>query len=144
MSEQKDRYDTMPFGELIYIIGQNKGKYHQKEADVNLRPHGRFLKHIYYNKNLSQDDIAEYFHQTKGNVAKGLRKLEDEGYIERKVDPNNRRKYILNTTTKGDAIIPKMEKVNKKWEDAVGVNDLPPEMITKLQDIAKKSKDLIN
>jgi DNA-binding MarR family transcriptional regulator len=55
---------------------------------------GRYLLAIHNNKNLSQDDLAATFGQSKGTIAKALRKLEDKKYVERKIDENNRRKYI--------------------------------------------------
>lgn len=40
------------------------------------------------------------FCQSKGTVVKTLRKLEDKGYIERIINKDNRRKYILKLTKK--------------------------------------------
>ena len=45
------------------------------------------------------------FCQSKGTVAKTLRKLEDKGYIERIINKDNRRKYILKLTKKGEEVI---------------------------------------
>ena len=65
----------------------------------------RYIMFIYDHPNCSQDDLVNMFCQSKGNVAKILKKFEDEGYIKREVNPENRRKYMLKTTSKANELV---------------------------------------
>ena len=102
MSEENDKidkFDSMPFTALIHHISKNKLLYTMKNPNrIDMVHEGRYLMEIHKRKDLSQDDLANIFGQSKGTIAKALRKLEDKGYVERKIDENNRRKYILKTT----------------------------------------------
>ncbi len=143
--KQEDIYDMMPFIALIHNISKNKIKYSKENIpEFNIFPSGRYLMKIYDFENLSQDDLANLYGQSKGTVAKSLKKLEDEGYIEREADPENRRKYILKTTQKGNELVPRVRKLLKEWEDEVGISDLDDETKEKIKEIARKSAKLIN
>ena len=103
--KQLDKFDSMPFIALIHHISRNKLRYSQKNPNqIDMVHEGQYLMEIYKRKNLSQDDLATIFGQSKGTIAKALRKLEDKEYVERMVDENNRRKYILNITKKGEKL----------------------------------------
>jgi predicted HTH transcriptional regulator len=95
-NNESDKFDTMPFIALIHHISKNRLRYTVKNPNrIDMIHEGRYLLAIHNNKNLSQDDLAATFGQSKGTIAKALRKLEDKKYVERKIDENNRRKYIL-------------------------------------------------
>ena len=100
--KQWDKFDSMPFIAVIHHISRNKLRYAQKNPNhIDMVHEGRYLMEIHKRKDLSQDDLATIFGQSKGTIAKALRKLEDKEYVERIIDENNRRKYILKTTEKG-------------------------------------------
>lgn len=100
-NDNPDKFDSMPFIALIHHISKNKLRYSLKNPNhVDMVHEGRYLMEIHKRNNLSQDDLARTFGQSKGTIAKALRKLEDKEYVERKIDENNRRKYILKTTKK--------------------------------------------
>ncbi|MBR5504111.1 MAG: MarR family transcriptional regulator [Methanobrevibacter sp.] len=98
---------------------------------------------IYENPNISQDDLVIMSGQSKGNIAKALKKLEDEGYIEREINPENRRKYMLNTTLKGDELVPKVRQISKDWEKEVGITDNDNELKARLKEIAINGMRLV-
>ena len=98
---------------------------------------------IYDNPNCSQEDIANMFSQSKGNIAKVLKKLEDLGYVKRENDPNNRRKYMLNVTEKGQELVPKFREVSRQWEREVGITDSDDELKERIKEIAISAMNLI-
>ena len=57
------------------------------------------------------------FCQSKWTVAKTLRKLEDKGYIERIINKDNRRKYILKLTKKGFEALKIHDQFHKELAD---------------------------
>ena len=145
MTEKTDKFDSMPFIALIHHISRNKLKYSMKhENHIDMIHEGRYLMEIHKRKNLSQDDLANIFGQSKGTIAKALRKLEDKGYVERKIDENNRRKYILNTTKEGEELAVLLKSDLDKWEKLVGIDKLDDETKSKLRKIARKSEEIIN
>ena len=146
MSENKklDKYDTMPFIALIHHISRNKIKYAMTNPNhMDMVNEGRYLIEIHKRKDLSQDDLATIFGQSKGTIAKALRKLEDKEYVERIVDENNRRKYILKTTEKGERQAILLEDDLKKWEESVGIDKLDDETKDKLREIARKTEEIL-
>ena len=142
--ENLDKFDSMPFIALIHHISKNKLKYTMKNQNhVDMVHEGRYLMEIHKRKNLSQDDLANIFGQSKGTIAKALRKLEDKEYVERKIDENNRRKYILKTTKKGEKLAISLKKELDEWEKTVGINKLNDETKNQLKEIARKSEEII-
>ena len=139
-----DKFDSMPFIALIHHISKNKLKYSQKNPNhVDMVHEGHYLMEIHKRKNLSQDDLANIFGQSKGTIAKALRKLEDKKYVERIIDENNRRKYILKTTKEGEELAILLKKDFEEWENAVGIDKLEENTKNKLRKIARKSEEIL-
>ena len=139
-----DKYDIMPFIALIHHISRNKLKYAMNNPKhMDMVNEGRYLIEIHKRKNLSQDDLATLFGQSKGTIAKALRKLEDKEYVERIIDENNRRKYILKTTEKGEKQAILLENDLKKWEEQVGIDKLDDDVKNQLREIARKTEEIL-
>ena len=107
VGEEKDIFDEMSLSLLMYNISQNGIKFAKlKSKELTDIGECYYLLKIYYSeRELSQEDLCDIFCQSKGTVAKTLRKLEDKGYIERIINKNNRRKYILTLTKEGEEVI---------------------------------------
>ncbi|MBO5840951.1 MAG: hypothetical protein J6Q86_05970, partial [Methanobrevibacter sp.] len=69
--------------------------------------------------------------------------FEDEGYIKREVNPENRRKYMLKTTSKGDELVPKVRQISKDWEKEVGITEEDKIVIERIQEIAINGMKLV-
>ena len=144
MTTETDKFDSMPFIALIHHISKNRLKYTIKNPNrIDMIHEGRYLMTIHEMKNLSQDNLASIFGQSKGTIAKALRKLEDKEYVERIVDESNRRKYILKTTKKGEKLAILLKKDMDEWEKSVGIDRLNEMTINQLIEIAKKSEELL-
>ena len=135
---------TSPFIAWIHNISLNQQKYIKSRLkDLNLGHDVRYVMFIYDNPNCSQEDLVNMFSQSKGNIAKALKKLEDLGYIIRETDPNNRRKYMLNTTEKGNNLVPEFRKISKEWEREVGITDSDEKLKERIREIAINGMSLI-
>lgn len=146
MKENKhsDKFDSMPFIALMHHISRNKLKYTMKDPNhIDMVHEGRYLMEIHKRKNLSQDDLANIFGQSKGTIAKALRKLEDKGYVERIIDENNRRKYILKTTKEGEKLAILLTKDLEEWEHVVGIDKLDDNAKNQLREIARKTEEIL-
>lgn len=114
-----------------------------KYDEFNLDHDVVYVMIIYDNPNISQDQLVDQTGQSKGNMAKILKKLEDEGFIKRKINPENRRKYMLKTTSKGDKLVPQIRQISLDWEKEVGITDEDYKLKERLRQIALKSSELI-
>ena len=137
-------YDNSPFIAWIHNISLNQQKYLKSRIEEFDFDHKmRYIIYIYDNPGCSQDDIVNMFCQSKGNIAKVLRKFEDTGYVERKTDPDNRRKYMLYTTEKGSQIVPRIRQISKDWEREVGITEEDRELKQRIMEIALNGMKLV-
>ena len=128
-------FDNPPFIAWIHNISKNQLKYINSQIeDLDLGHDIRFVLMIYDNPGISQDDIVNISGQSKASIAKSLKKLEERGFIERKVNPENRRKYMLKTTSKADEIVPEIRKISKNWEKKVGINEDDEELRKRIKE----------
>jgi len=136
--------DKSPFIAWIHNISLNQQKYMKmKLDDLDLGHDVRYIIFIYDHPNCSQEDLVNMFCQSKGNIAKILKKFEEEGFIKRQPNPENRRKYMLNTTEKGQKLVPKFRQISKDWEKEVGITEKDQELRDRLTEIAIKGMELI-
>ena len=76
--------NNAPIIGLIHNISKNQMKYlNSRIADFNLGKEVRYIMMIYDNPNCSQEDLVTYYGESKANIAKSLKKLEDDGHITR-------------------------------------------------------------
>lgn len=137
-------YDSSPFIAWIHNLSKNQMKYLNSKIDeLNLGHEMRFIMMIYDNPNISQDDLVTISGHSKANIAKTLKKLEDRGYIKREVNPENRRKYMLKTTEKGDEIVPKIRQISRDWEVEVGITEKDNELKQRIKKIAINAMELV-
>ena len=128
---------------LIHNISKNQIKYLNSEiSKFNIGSEIRFILMIYDNPNCSQEDIVNYYGESRSNVAKAVKKLENQHLITRKVDSKNKRKYMLKTTKQGNELAPKIRQISKQWEKEVGILD-DKEFNDKLKKIAIKGMKII-
>ena len=139
-----DKFDSMSFLTLIHHISKNKLKHSIINPNgLDMIHEGRYLMEIHKRENLSQDDLADIFGQSKGTVAKALKKFEDKDYIERIIDENNRRKYILKTTEKGEKLTIQLENDLRQWEESDGIDKLDDKTKDQIREIARKSEEIL-
>lgn len=133
-----------PFIAWIHNISLNQQKYMKsKLKDIDLGHDVRYIMFIYDNPGCSQEDLVSMFSQSKGNVAKVVKKLEAMGYIKREVNPENRRKYMLNITEKGDELVPKYRKLSLEWEREVGITEFDDDLRKRIKEIGINAMKLI-
>lgn len=136
-------YDNLPIIAWIHNISLNQQKYmNSKIKEYDFGHNVRYLMFIYDNPNCSQEDLVNMFCQSKGNIAKILKKFEDDGYIKREINPKNRRKYMLNTTDMANKLVPEFRQISKDWELEIGLTDEDDEFKNRLKEIAIKGMEL--
>ena len=95
----------------------------------------QFLRSLSKKDSISQEELANIYHNHQSTIARALRKLEDNGMISRKVDENNRRKNIITITAKGRNIVDKIQLMDEKWES--NIKSLDVDEKNKLKELLK-------
>jgi DNA-binding MarR family transcriptional regulator len=137
-------FKNAPFIAFIHNMSKNQLKYlNSRLNDLNLGHDIRYIMIVYENPGISQEDLVNISGQSKGNIAKIVRKLEDGGYIKREVNPENRRKYMLKTTSKANELVPKIRQISKDWERDVGLTPADDDLKQRIKEISINSMKLI-
>lgn len=107
---------------ILYRYGQN---YVGKKLERYNIGSGQYiiLLTLFRNGGINQEDLSDYLKINKGCIAKSIKKLEDEGYIERSINLDDRRAYKVFLTQKGMDIIPSVQEALRSWEDII-ISDL--------------------
>ena len=70
---------------------------------------------VHHNPGESQDFLVEYFCADKGNVARAVKKLEEEGFIRREADKCDRRQNCIVLTEKGEEAVKEVDAHLREW-----------------------------
>ncbi len=81
--------------------------------------YSHYFRHICNNPGVSQDSLVNSLMTDKGNGARDLAWLEEEGYIERKPSSEDRRISLIYPTSKGMEINEEISKFYSEWENAL-------------------------
>jgi DNA-binding MarR family transcriptional regulator len=73
-----------------------------------------FLRYILLHEGITQDQIARGILLDKATVSKGLKRLSDLGYVEKKTNPDDKREYRIFATDKAKAFLPEIESIYKE------------------------------
>jgi MarR family transcriptional regulator, temperature-dependent positive regulator of motility len=145
----ENKPDDIPLGVFISIIHRTRIIHLNNEMkDLELTA-GQvpFLIHLSHKEGITQDDLAGHLHIDKGTVARALKKLEDNRFIYREINPQNRRRYLLFLTEKGRQIVPLIYDIDNEWEHSVCSNLSDTEysrLFNALQTLAMKSLEKVH
>ena len=76
-----------------------------------------FLNALYKKDGIRQEELSDYLKIDKGTTAKAIKKLEDDEYIIRIVDTNDKRAYNVYLTEKALKVKPIVRKAMMAWTD---------------------------
>ncbi len=128
-----------PVGKWISVLYRCRKSYAGKMLD----PYGiagcqyLFLITLYKNDGSSQEKISDILKIDKTTTAKAIKKLEDNGYVKRVVDSDDKRAYKVFLTQKAQDIIPKIYEIMTEWENSV-ISDITEEEYRKLERLLEK------
>src|SRR5262245_56708856 len=81
------------------------------------RAQWRALKAISRQEGLSHTDLAEYLDLEPIPVGRVIDRLEKTGFVERRADPGDRRRWRLHLTAKANAVVDEMEVIAGELRD---------------------------
>lgn len=100
-----------------------------KEENITLKELSVLLR-IRYENITSQQVLVDVFKVSDAYIAKLLRKFENEEYIVRMEDPQNRRKKIIKLTDKGIQKTDELITIINNWEKQITSNITKDELNT--------------
>jgi len=74
-----------------------------------------FLMMLYRRDGVNQETLAETLHIDKATSARAIKKLEQQGFVTKKRDENDRRNYNIFLTEKAKKIKPKIKDILNDW-----------------------------
>lgn len=75
----------------------------------------RLLKLLYHNGEMTQTDLCKELELDKGTVAKKLARMENSGLIEKRINPEDTRSFLVFATGKALGTIPQAQEVLSGW-----------------------------
>lgn len=117
----KEDLNDIPLGIHVSIIHRTRMMYlNNKLKNLNVTASQLpYLIGLHKKEGQTQEDLSTHFFIDKGTVARGVKKLEDNGFICRKTDPENRRRYLLYLTGEGKKLMPDICNIITNWEDSM-------------------------
>ena len=126
-------------GKWISVLYRGRKSY----AGRMLEPYGiagcqyLFLMTLFKNNGASQEKISDSLKIDKTTTAKSIKKLEDNGFVMRDVDFDDKRAYKVFLTQKALNIIPHIQETMKKWENIV-ISDISEDEYMLLEKLLKQ------
>lgn len=96
-----------------------------------------FLMHLFRKDGQSQEQINKSMQYDKGVIARMAIRLEKDGYILRKSNPDDNRAYNLYLTRKAKAFYPKMMEILSEWNEVL-IGAESEESINELSEIVER------
>ncbi len=105
------------FMKMLNNISRSQSIYrHSKISAKDLNPaHYSFVLAICAAPGRSQEELARELCINKSTVARNLNSLEENGYIERRSIPNDKRQFSVYPTEKMLGILPTIKEASVKW-----------------------------
>jgi len=119
--------------------------FKNKMAELGLhQSHHSVLITLYKNEGISQESLSKLLKVDKATITRSIKKLVEDGFIERKQDVNDKRSYLLFVTKKGRDIEPSILDMFKEWNDIAleGFNDEEVEQAVQLME--RISQNVLN
>ena len=106
--------------------------------------HSSYIDAICTCPGITQDQLARRIFINKSNVARQLAILEEDGYVERRPSPDDKRAIQVFPTDKAREALPEIGKILRVWEDFVA-QDLSVEerklLVSMLEKMKARSAD---
>ena len=81
--------------------------------------HGSYLSAICRCPGITQDQLARRIFINKSNVARQLAVLEEDGFVERRPSPEDKRAMLVYPTQKALDALPEISRIFREWESMV-------------------------
>lgn len=127
--------------EYIYISRHLNNKYNLGRTQLFI-----LQKLSRTTKTLNQDFFSKHYQINKGSIARTCKKLEENNFIKRTIDPNNKRQYMIQLTEEGEKIAQEIRTLEEEWEQTIcqQFDGTKEELLDTLRNMTLTSFDMIN
>ena len=103
----------------ITDIARCAAQYRSEElAALGLKAcHGSYMAVICACPGITQDQLARKIFINKSNVARQLVALEEDGFVERRTCPDDKRAMRVYPTEKAQEVLPQINRILSHWEE---------------------------
>ena len=110
--------DKEPIGKYISLIHRKGTCFITKEVSKFGIGSGQimFLMQLYRKDGICQEELSENLHIDKGTTCRAIKKLEEEGFLIRSRDENDKRAYKLYLTEKSKEMEENIKNILYDWE----------------------------
>ncbi|MBO0690657.1 MAG: MarR family transcriptional regulator [Candidatus Dormibacteraeota bacterium] len=127
-------------GTMVLLTRIARAVYrHANEAQMGMRlKEYASLSYLRHSRGVPQHALAEALHMDANNCVLVLNELESAGFAERRRDPNDRRRHIVEMTPAGEQALEQAERALETVEDEV-LGALTPEERATLRDLLHRA-----
>ena len=131
--------DSIP-GTMVLVTRLARAVYrHANEAQMGMRlKEYASLSYLRHSGGVPQHALAEALHMDANNCVLVLNELESAGFAERRRDPNDRRRHIVEMTPEGERALEQAERALETVEDEV-LGPLDKEERATLRDLLNRA-----
>lgn len=117
-------YNQESIGRLISLLSRYGQIYISKGLKSYNIGSGQyiFIKVLCENDGITTDKLSQMLSIDKGTVTKGIKKLEQNGFVLKELDLDDKRSYKLYATKKAFEVQPYIFGVLKNWTDILSSN----------------------
>lgn len=110
-----------PVGKWISVLYRQFQVYINKELKDSELNSAQFifLINLYRQDGVNQEELATKLFIDKGAAARAIKQLESNGYIERQVNPEDKRAYKIYITEKAKQIKPRIQEILNEWNETL-------------------------
>lgn len=131
MNEQGSDIPMLRIMGILMHKVMNRARDMYQEFDLN-RSQAGILFTLHQNEFMSQKELAEKLNVSAPSITSSIQKMERDGYLTRKPDPNDQRIMRLSLTEKGKSCIQGVRSVAEQM-DALMFRDMGKEEILLLK-----------
>lgn len=126
---------------IIYRHGRMMHDRAMREFGLSGQQMG-YLRFVFENPGVSQEDIASFLMIDKGAVAKGIRDMTERGFLRREQNPEDKRAYCLYATDKARRICSEGKEESKRVEKMITAGIPADEMKVFSKTLAKITENI--
>lgn len=109
--------------------------------------HHTYILNICRNPGITQEKLAKLIFINKSNVARQLAVLEEQGYVTRAEDSNDRRQMLVYPTEKAEQVYPIIQGILNDWNTAI-LKDFSAEeqelLVRSMEKIMNRAKSVVD
>ena len=108
-------------GLLIHDVGRlYRARFDELARPLGVtRPQWRALLHLLLDPGMSQASLADRLEVERITLCRMVDRLADNGMVERRADPQDRRVWRLHITPKAQILVDKLSEIGRQLEEAV-------------------------